>query len=185
MASGRPPGMRANAVAKSLYPVGVLHPRVPTERIVAQRVVVRKPGGAFNFDGAGQFGAVAPLSDVNVVNAPPGDIAERVIADVEPVRIDQARSGVGRPRGGAQPEIVVQPLGDRFGRVGLQSRTLGGASMDAHLDGAQFAEAPVTGNFTGLAELLARSLLGAELEHAPVTMHGVAQDLDLLDAHAH
>src|ERR1035441_1246343 len=57
--------------------------------------------------------------------------------------------------------------------------------MHAHLDGVQFAEAPVAGNFTGLAELLARSLLGAELEHAPVTMHGVAQDLDLLDAHAH
>ena len=107
--------------------VGVLHPRVPTERVVAERVVVGKLGGAFDFDGAGQFRAVAPLGDVDVVNAPPGHVAERVIADVEPVRIDEPRGRVGRPGGGAEPEIVVEPIGDRFGRVGLQARALGGA----------------------------------------------------------
>ena len=47
-----------------------------------------------------------------------------------------------------------------------------------------FAEAPVAGDLTGLAELLARSLLRAELEDAAVAMHRVAQDLDLVDAHA-
>ena len=48
-----------------------------------------------------------------------------------------------------------------------------------------FAEAPVAGDLAGVAELLAGSLLRAELEDAAVAMHRVAQDLDLVDAHPH
>ena len=76
--------LRPAAGEEQLDAVGVLHPRVPAERVVAEGVAVRELRGAFDFHRPGQFRAVAPLGDVDVVNAPARHVAQRVVADMEP-----------------------------------------------------------------------------------------------------
>ena len=61
----------------------------------------------FDGDGAGEFGAHAPLGDVGMVAAPVGDLAAGVVEDRAEVDVATA-GGVGGGGGGAEPHIVVE-----------------------------------------------------------------------------
>ena len=125
------------------------------------------PGGltVFDGDGAGEFGAHAPLGDVGVVTAPVGDLAAGVVED--PAEVDVATAG-GK-RGGAEPHIVVKRGGDGFGGLAVNGLVgVEGAAGEAAEDGVEFAEAAIADDFAGFAEAGVGALLAAGLEDAVV-----------------
>ena len=89
--------------------------------------------------------------------------------------------GVGRHRGRAQPQVVVEALGHGLG-LGLAAA--GPVGRD-DVDRLQLADVAVAHQLAGEAAVPAeRPLLRAVLEHGPVLMHGRPQGLVLLHAEA-
>ena len=131
----------------------------------------RERGGALDSHLACREAGRAPLGDVEVVDAPGGHEAERVVVDVAPECLASALDAVvGRRGRRAEPHIVVEAVGHRQGRGGGD----GGAARHADLDRADVAEVAVDRQLTGEAELRLAALLEAGLEHGAVALDGVA-----------
>ena len=161
------------------HALGELHGHVPAGGGVAE-AVVGELAHALDLHGARVVGAIAPLSHVHRVDAAAGHEPQRVIADVEPVAVADAVLGVRRPRGRAQPEVVVEPLRHRHGRVVVG----GGAVPRTHRDGVDLADAAAEDHAGRKARGPTRPFLRAELEHAPVLPDRLPQRPVLLDRQA-
>ncbi len=141
----------------------------------------RGPAGALDLDRAGVVGAVAPLGDVDVVDAPiPADAAQAVVGDVVPDRVALLLGprpapliGVRGPWRGPQPEVVVQVFRDRLSRLVGEGKVV----RHAHQDRVQAADAAVADQFTAKPEIPAGTLLRSPLEDRTVPTAGLAEGL--------
>ncbi len=134
--------------------------------------------------------AVSPLRDIEVMHAPVADHAQAIVRDAVPDAVSSPALPLGpRPaplvavrRHGrrAEPQLVVQLLGDRFG--GLLG--VSPASRHAHQDRLQLADLSVAHQLARPPELAVGPLLGPELEHDGAFLDGLAQGLRSADAPA-
>lgn len=70
-----------------------------------------------NLHGAGVLSVHSPLGDVEMVCAPVGDDSAGVVVVPSPAERNAALFGVGRPRCGAQPQVVIESFGDGLDRL--------------------------------------------------------------------
>ena len=131
--------------------------------------------GVADLDRAGHLGAHAPLGAVGVVAAPVGHLAAGVVVD--PAEVDVAAGrGIRGVGGRAEPEVVLEALGDRLGLlVVARLGVVGPARGQADADALQVADPAVADQLAGAAESLVGTLLAAGLE----------DDLGLVDRVAH
>ena len=145
---------------------------------------------AFDFRRPAQFGAVSPLGDVEVMHAPVADHAQAIVRDAVPDAVSSPSLPL-RPRPAtlvavrrhgrrAEPQLVVQFLGHRFGGLLGAGPTAGHADQDR----LQLADLPVAHQLARTPELAVGALLGAELEHDAAFLDGLAQGLRGADAPA-
>ena len=160
---------------------GVIETHAPAEHVVAG--AARRPFSGFkaHFDRSGVVRAIAPLRDVEMMDAPAGEHAKGEVGDVLVEVALGLFDVVGRERRGAHPALPVD--GFRHGLIGEKRRR--DAAGHSDLDFRQFAQATVAGEFAGPAEFEVATLLRAELEDDARFAHGGADVLRLGHGHAH
>ena len=122
---------------------------------------LRKIALALHRAGAGAIGAVAPLRDVQVVNAPAGNHSQRELSHILVVIALELFFVEAGLRRGPDPPIPVQVI--RRWLLG-EDRALP-AARRRDLNFPQLAETAIQGQLAGPAELRIRPLLRAKLKH--------------------
>ena len=133
-------------------------------------------GQLLAFDLAGRDKADRPVGDVQVVRAPVGHRAARVVVPVAEIRVAALRH-VADPRRLPQPEVPVQRRGHRD----LLERAVAHARGQPHLGPLDAADAAVSHELARQPEPLGAALLHAGLQHGPVLAHGLDHVPTLLD----
>ena len=170
-----PPGVKWKLDA-----VGELAADVPVVGGVEQPAA--ELAGPLELDGHGpRVVAQGPDHVGQRMRAPAADEAVGVVQ--HPVRAPAGAAvlGVRPPRGGAEPQLVVQPFrhGDRLQRAAFEAVARRG---DDHL--LDFAQPPVADQLAAEPDVAHRPLLRAVLEDAPVALDLAADRGQFLHAHA-
>ena len=136
------------------------------------------PSGLEVGEGDGAAGVLVerPLDDVEVVSTEVGDVAAGVVVEPAPVRVE-AGGAERSVCGGAEPEVVVQSVGDRGGLgLGGVAVVVAVITGEADADLFEFAETAIADEFGGHAEVNVTALLGAGLPDDIGLANGVAHE---------
>ena len=132
-------------------------------------------------DGAAGVFVERPLDDVEVVGAEVGDVAAGVVVEPAPIRVE-AGGAERSVCGGAEPEVVVQSVGDRCGLgLGGVAVVVAVITGEADADLFEFAEAAIADEFGGHAEVNIAALLGAGLPDDIGLANGVTHEAAFSD----
>ena len=159
----------------------VFKTHAPAEHVVAGAALRPLGGLVAHADGSGVIRAIAPLRDVEVMNAPAGKHAEGEVGDVlvkVALRLLDVVIGEGRR---ADPALPIDEFRHRLLRKLLRRDATGHGDLDF----LHFAQTTVACELAGPAEFEITALLRAELEHNARLARRGAHMLRLRHGHAH
>ncbi len=116
------PQAGATRLDQQLDAVGVAIAQLVLHRRVVQAGLVREHTFPLHLDRPGMFRVVGPLSGIDLVHAPIGELAAGIIEDVAPLLVAAAVGSIGSCRGRAQPHVVVKPFRNRLQPVAVVAR---------------------------------------------------------------
>ena len=158
------------------------HDRVRSLAVVEQRVLAPERG-----DGSGPLFRHRPEHDVEEVDAPvrhhPAGIVPEPPEVRELIRVDAETVLVELPGGGrTEPHVPVE-VGRRVSVGGLPDTQRIHVGVVPRADEADRPQSPALHDVLGLLEVLARSLLRTDLDHAVVLAGGLDHHLALVNGH--